>query len=198
MTVGVASGGASSRRPRRRSDLNRPAARPRLDVLAETVDDVVYRAGGWLADRALAGWDVEVFVAEPGADVTEARPLRILGASVCRLHHESSSAGGTRADAVAVAAELFCADARIRDRVLYAYDKDLLEVTVWGEVMPAELMARFAPVEHVLSSAAQAFKSHALRAAAPFSPPPVGVTEMFCSGARRGLAGDLVPAASGG
>lgn len=198
MTVGAAAAGQPSRRPRRRPAVSRPAARPRLDVLAGTVDDVVHRAGGWLADRALAGWNVEVLVAVPELDETAARPLRILGASASSLRHEPSTNRSTRADAVAVAADLFTMDARIRDRVLHAYDRDLLEVTVWGEAIPTELSARFASVEHVLSSAAQAFKAHALRAAAPVATHSVGGIELFCSGALRGLADDLIPAASGG
>jgi hypothetical protein len=197
MTVDVANGGRPSRRPRRKPAVDRPAARRRLDVLAGTVDDVVHRAGGWLADRALAGWDVEVLVADPGLDATTVRPLQILGASACSLRDESSSHRRPRADAVAVAADLFTADAQIRERVVHAYDKDLLEVIVWGDVIPTELSARFATVEHVLSSAAQAFKAHAMRAATPFATHPVGVTEMFCTGALRGLADDLIPAASG-
>ncbi|WP_343575423.1 hypothetical protein [Mycobacterium sp.] len=49
--------------------------RYRLDVVAADVADVVTFAGGWLFDRAMAGWDVTVLV----ADHVDERPLRILG-----------------------------------------------------------------------------------------------------------------------
>ena len=51
--------------------------RYRLDVVAADVADVVRFAGGWLFDRAMAGWDVTVLV----ADHPDERPLRILGAA---------------------------------------------------------------------------------------------------------------------
>jgi len=49
--------------------------RYRLDVVAADVVDVVKFAGGWLFDRAMAGWDVTVLVADHPND----RPLQILG-----------------------------------------------------------------------------------------------------------------------
>lgn len=194
MTVDVSSAGRSGRR---RPAVKRPAERHRLEVLAVTVDDVVRGAGGWLADRALAGWDVDVLVAQPILDAGAVRSLRIIGASAHVLHQDLGAR--PRADAVAVSAELFTADARVRDRVLRAYDRDLVEVTVWGQVIPAELRTRLAGVEHVLSSAAQAFKGHALCAATPFAvKDQVGVTELFRTGALRGMADDLIPAAADG
>ena len=55
-----------------------PCMRPRLTVLAPSVVEVVRSAGGWLFDRAMAGWDVTVIT----SDHSDSRPLRILGASV--------------------------------------------------------------------------------------------------------------------
>src|SRR5215208_5723706 len=51
--------------------------RYQLNDVAATTEDVVESAGGWLCDRAKAGWDVNVLVAE-GVDP---RPLTILGAT---------------------------------------------------------------------------------------------------------------------
>jgi hypothetical protein len=51
--------------------------RYQLNVVASTTEDVVESAGGWLCDRARAGWDVNVLVAEGG----DPRPLTILGAT---------------------------------------------------------------------------------------------------------------------
>ena len=51
--------------------------RYQLTVVAANMADVVGSAGGWLCDRARAGWDVNVLV----ADHQDARPLSILGAT---------------------------------------------------------------------------------------------------------------------
>jgi hypothetical protein len=50
--------------------------RPRMTVLAESPAGAVRAAGGWLFDRALAGWEVRVLTLLPG----DRRPLQILGA----------------------------------------------------------------------------------------------------------------------
>ena len=46
--------------------------RYRLDVVAADVADVVKFAGGWLFDRAMAGWDVTVLL----VDHPDERPLQ--------------------------------------------------------------------------------------------------------------------------
>src|SRR5258708_15035725 len=66
-----------------------PGVRYRLDVVAADVADVVRFAGGWLFDRAMAGWDVTVIV----ADHSHERPLQILGAQIVDLEHALASAG---------------------------------------------------------------------------------------------------------
>src|SRR3974377_1817445 len=53
----------------------------RLPVVAPGVVDVVQFAGGWLFDRAMAGWDVTVLL----ADHSDCRPLHILGARILDL-----------------------------------------------------------------------------------------------------------------
>ena len=55
--------------------------RYQLNVVASTTEDVVRSAGGWLCDRARAGWDVNVLVADGG----DPRPLAILGATALDL-----------------------------------------------------------------------------------------------------------------
>ena len=76
---------AAASQPRRRSTRAQAeadaAARHRLDVIAASVSDVIRSAGGWLADRALAGWGVNVFV----PDTEDAEPLRILGVTAHSL-----------------------------------------------------------------------------------------------------------------
>ena len=68
--------------------------RYRLDVVAADVADVVKFAGGWLFDRAMAGWDVTVLV----ADHPDERPLQILGAQIVDLEVRTGD-GGTPAAA---------------------------------------------------------------------------------------------------
>jgi hypothetical protein len=110
--------------------------RYRLDVVVANVVDVVKFAGGWLFDRAMAGWDVTVLV----ADHVDPRPLQILGAQIIDLEHALESAGQTPLpQTLAVAADLVGCDPRVRDGVLQALDCGVTEVTLWGETCPAEL-----------------------------------------------------------
>ena len=66
--------------------------RYRLDVVAADVADVVKFAGGWLFDRAMAGWDVTVLV----ADHPDERPLQILGVQIVDLEYALATAGDGR------------------------------------------------------------------------------------------------------
>jgi hypothetical protein len=192
MAVDVGSTEQQSRR-RRGARPSRPTPRYRLVVLATNVGDVVSSAGGWLADRALAGWDIDVLVAESGFDAADARALKILGATVGDLAQAVELSADPRpVAAVAVAAELFTADPRVRDRVLHAYDRGIAEVTVWGADIPDELSARFLGVEHVLSAVARTFKQYSLAALAS-GHTRVADTEGFRTGTRRGIGDDLAP-----
>ncbi|WP_099021078.1 hypothetical protein [Mycolicibacterium palauense] len=166
--------------------------RYRLDVVAPSVAEVVRVAGGWLFDRVMAGWDVTVLV-DGGADD---RPLQILGADTGDL--ESALAGGLQAPrphALAVSAELYARDTRIRKGVRDALAAGQTEVTMWGESWPEELRGSVDTVEHRLSVAARAFKVQALAAAAePID--AIGFSEIFRTGAIACCpsAADLVPA----
>jgi hypothetical protein len=165
--------------------------RYRLDVVAPSIVEVVRCAGGWLFDRVMAGWDVTVLVADDSDD----RPLQILGAEVADLETALvSGLPGPHPHALAVAAELYGRDARVREGVQRALASGQTEVTLWGETWPAEL-DRVDSVEHRLSVAARAFKAQALAAAcAPVE--RIEFTEMFRSGtpASCPVAADLVPA----
>jgi hypothetical protein len=166
--------------------------RYRLDVVAASVVDVVRFAGGWLFDRAMAGWDVTVLV----ADHPDVRPLQILGARILDLEDALAAVESRpRPQALAAAADLFGCDSRVRQGVLQALDHGVTEVTLWGETWPAELDENVGLVQHRLSRAAQMFKGRALAAAAvPDS--PIDDTETFRSGllACPSVAADLVPA----
>lgn len=166
--------------------------RYRLDVVAHDVSDVVRHAGGWLVDRVMAGWDVTVLVT--GDD--DVRPLEILGVRVQDL--EATLEDWTERphpQTVAVAADLFATDERVRRGVLGALDQGMTEVTLWGERWPDELDSAVGSVRHELSAAARAFKAQAL-AATPGGTATVEPVETFRCGlaALPSVAADLTPA----
>jgi hypothetical protein len=167
--------------------------RYRLDVVASGVVDVVKHAGGWMFDRVMAGWDVTVLM-DRHDDV---RPLEILGVDIQDLESALMRwRDRPHPQTVAVAAELFSSDARVRRGVLSALDQGLTEVTLWGESWAAKLDRSVNPVQHELSAAARAFKAQALVAADDPSADFVGHTETFRCGtmACPSVAADLVPA----
>ena len=137
--------------------------RYQLDVIASTSEDVLQSAGGWLCDRARAGWDVNVLVAD-GADP---RPLAIVGATALDRDEGflAMVRSASRVGALAVSADLLATDVRVREEILRVLKRGLTEVIVWGKQWPAELGGHADPVPHRVSPAARAFKSHALIAA---------------------------------
>ena len=149
--------------------------RYQLNVVGSTAQDVVQSAGGWLCDRARAGWDVNVLV----ADGSDPRTLTILGAAAIDPEEGflSMVRSASRGGALAVSTDLLGADARVRDEVVRVLKRGLTEVTVWGtQRWPAELGRQADSIQHRVSSAARAFKSHAL-AAADVSTDAVAPTE---------------------
>ena len=106
--------------------------RYRLDIVAASVTDVVTFAGGWMFDRVMAGWDVTVLIA--GSE--DVRPIQILGADTMDL--ETALGMWTQRahpHALAVSADLFARDARVRRGVLEALEHGTTEVTLWGGVV---------------------------------------------------------------
>jgi hypothetical protein len=148
--------------------------RYRLDVIATSVDDVVRSAGGWLFDRAMAGWEVNLRHAEP----SDARPLQILG-----INTVEPVADWPRTQAIAVAADVFNTEERVRENVVMALEQGLVEVTLWGDTWPPEFHRRAEAVQHHLSAAARAFKAQAV-AVSELPPAPLTGTERFRSGSR--------------
>lgn len=138
-----------------------PGNHYRLTILAASLSDVVGHAGGWLFDRAGAGWDVTVRV-EACHDM---RALAILGANPVVASAETVLREVPRDGVLAVSAKLLREDPGVRARVFELAKVRGVEVMAWGEeghASPAELGS---PVEHRLSVAARAFKAHALAAA---------------------------------
>jgi hypothetical protein len=129
--------------------------------------------GGWLFDRAMAGWEVTVLLTDTNEDPL---PIHILGGAVVALEtgpqrdwYRSSP------DALAVAADLCGLDNRVREEVQLALDCGRTEVALWGRTWPTELdsSAHVDIAEYRLSIAARAFKARALAAAArPVEPMP--------------------------
>jgi hypothetical protein len=158
-----------------------PAARSRgrastvlrheMTVVASSVTDVVTSAGGWLYDRRMAGWRVNVLVDDRAGE----RALRILGADVFDLtgNLETISDDPDRVATLAVAADVYAADRRVR-RFVSTSDPVRADVALWGDT--AALVGSVSPVTYRLSAAARAFKAQAL-VAADVSAEPVKATE---------------------
>lgn len=162
----------------------------RLDVIASSPADVVCSVGGWLYDRVRAGWDVTVMLPQH----CDSRPLQILGMQAADLDARALPASTEHAaHGLAVSAEMYAADARIKQAVLSALDRRMTEVTLWHDGWPLAVGRRTTPVQHVLSGAARAFKRHALAAAGIFG--TVGPTETLLSDMKASLPVDseLVP-----
>jgi hypothetical protein len=166
------------------------AVKYRLDVVASSPADVVCSVGGWLYDRVRAGWGVSVLLPHQ----CDTRPLQILGVQAADLDsHLSAASIGCPARGLAVSADMFASDIRIRHEVLNALDRWMTEVTLWHDGWPLAVGHRTTTVQHVLSAAARAFKRHALTAAGVSA--TVGPTETLRSDMKACLPVDseLIP-----
>ncbi len=134
--------------------------RHEMIVVASSVADVVASTGGWLVDRRMAGWQVNVLV----SDRTGERALQILGADALDLSAdlEAITDDPDRASTLAVAADVYTADERVR-RFVSTSDRSRAEVALWGDT--DALGQNVSAVCYRLSAAARAFKSQALLAA---------------------------------
>ena len=156
-----------------------------LCVVAPRVDDVVRSAGGWLFDRVMAGWAVN-FLVPDGCDL---RPLTVLGVRAVPFESGFESlVDGPQGASLAMAADAFLGDARVRKAVTKAVERGRTEVTVWGDGCPGELRKRMTSVQHRLSAAAHVFKAQALMAAGAAASD--GSTENFLSCACWHPSGD--------
>jgi predicted XRE-type DNA-binding protein len=166
------------------------AVKYRLDVVASSPADVVCSIGGWLYDRVRAGWEVSVLLPQP----CDSRPLQILGMQASELGAQIPAASTQwPARGLAVSADMFASDLRVRQQVLTALDRWMTEVTLWQDDWPLTVGHRTTTVQHVLSGAARAFKRHALIAAGIAD--TVGPTETLRSDMKACLPVDseLIP-----
>ena len=158
-----------------------------MTAIAPIAAEAVQYAGGWLFDQAMAGWDVTVVTAEAG----DPRPLDILGVRARDFDAVfASPALGPSLQGVALRADLYRDDERVRRLVLAAAEAGRAEVRLWGEVTlggeicQADFDGSGDPVSHRLSLAARAFKAQAL-AAADLPGAPTAETEVFRRGELR-------------
>lgn len=161
--------------------------RYRLDVLAVDATDVARSAGGWLFDRAMAGWQVNVLV----ADARDTRPMQILGATVLDLGTalEAVVAEPEHAAGLAVSAAALD-DERVHDAVQELLATGRTEVAMWGGHWPDRFGGADA-VGYRMSAAARVFKAHAMVAAGIDT--PVGGIERLQRGGYRPIDSDLAP-----
>jgi hypothetical protein len=151
---------------------NGEGLRYRLDVVASSAVDVVQSAGGWLYDRAMAGWEVTVLLPR-GCDT---RSLRILGVRAADLDPEVAGLGAGLTSLAAV---------------LESLDNRLIEVALWGEGWPLGVNRATTRVHHLLSGAARMFKGYAL-AAAGIPDATVDATETLLCDVGLGADSELV------
>ncbi len=154
--------------------------RYRLDVVAISAADVVQSAGGWLFDRARAGWAVSVLA----VGARDAQPLRILGLRTVDLDAKSVSEFLSTDDGtgrtLAVSAELFATDVAVRQQVFKALDHRMTEVALWGQGWPPRVNRSMTEVRHLLSVAARVFKGYALAAAGTPCDPVEPTETLLC------------------
>jgi len=164
--------------------------KPRVTAIARDAAEVVRFAGGWLFDKAMAGWETNVLTLDGG----DLRSLQILGANSHDLASvlESQTALGHCLQAIAIPAELYRSDPGVRRIAGSTLESAPGELLLWGDDLPADLsrapggypqLPRPAlPVQHQLSIAARVFKAHALAAARiPDPGEVVGAVESFRS-----------------
>lgn len=166
------------------------AVKYRLDVVASSPADVVCSVGGWLCDRVRAGWEVNVLLPRQ----CDIRPLQILGLQAADLDSQMPPVNtACAARGLAVSADMFASDIRIRQEVFAALDRWMTEVTLWHDDWPLAVGHRTTTVQHMLSGAARAFKRHALAAAGMSD--AVGPTETLRSDMKACLPVDseLIP-----
>lgn len=144
----------------------------KLAVLAADVADAVNAAGGVIFDRVSAGWRVAVYLEAPGDD----RPLRILGAEAHPLPGDLDDESEWP-DFVLVAADVHGRNTDVRRFIATAVRSRRAAVAVWESDRPSEPEKSSGRVDHRLSTAAQAFKAHAICAAGLTS--QVSPTESF-------------------
>lgn len=130
----------------------------RLVIAAANAADTVAAAGGFIYDSVRQGWYVDVYLENPGHE----RALQILG--VVGQEIPDSFEFEQWPDAVYLDAELYERHRHVRRLVSESVRQQHADFAVWQQRSQEGVDAR--PVlEHRLSTAARAFKFHAMKAA---------------------------------
>ena len=114
-----------------------PVSRYRLYVAASNAIDLIAGAGGWVADHAMAGWDVRAFIAD-GHEDRDGQLLQILGAAVVKLqtaHFREPNTPHT----LAISPDLYQQNVRLRAHVSRAINRGKPQVIFLGHSYPAEM-----------------------------------------------------------
>ncbi|MDG5485299.1 hypothetical protein [Mycolicibacterium gadium] len=144
--------------------------------MAVDTADSVSAAGGLIFDSIRAGWIVDIYL----ESLNDERALYILGArsvvlpEVFEFEHEWP-------DAVFLSAAVHDRHRGVQRLVAGCIRRQISDIGVWGGSVPG--LDAEAVGEHRLSTAARAFKPHALNAAG--LPPQVTNVESFSGGRRR-------------
>ncbi|WKG05753.1 hypothetical protein [Mycolicibacterium sp. HK-90] len=162
----------------------------RLHVVAADVAGVVSGIGGWLFDRAMAGWRIAVAGGRCadgcGADCADCRALRILGLKPVEVEGLWPSGEADVIALTAISADRYGGQDLdgIRNRGA---------MVLFGSQAPDGLAGQVERVRYRPSAAALAFKTHAL-AVLGADPDSAGAETMFRYGRPAGLLDDdLVP-----
>ena len=131
----------------------------KLVVLAVDPADTVDAAGGLIFDSVRAGWTVEVYLETLGAQ----RAFQILGVDARALPSRFDP-DAEWPNAVYVAAALYEKNRGVRRLIAETARRSHADIAVWGHADPSTLDAAIG-IEYRLSTAAQAFKVHAMNAA---------------------------------
>ncbi|WP_155770902.1 hypothetical protein [Mycobacterium colombiense] len=100
----------------------------RIDVFATDVVSAITHAGGWLYDHAARGWHVTVIA----NNVSDSRPLRILGVDLVDLDSLLAVAPGPRAHLLNIATELLESDPQVQQLVLTGFSHNRTDIAVWA------------------------------------------------------------------
>jgi hypothetical protein len=179
-----------SPRPKRSSGtahaLDGLVSRYRLWVLSPVPDDAVRFAGGLIFDKVASGWDVVVLL--PNGD--DSMPLRILGATVGDLDDHAFVESLDSATALVAPAD--GGDERTRSLTGSALTDSRTEVVFWGGTPSALNIHSFNTIDYRMSTAARAYKTHALAAAGFDTEPGVFVETFVSARGRSQTAADLM------
>ncbi|BBY27134.1 hypothetical protein GCM10023114_51130 [Mycolicibacterium sediminis] len=135
-----------------------------VHVITPHVVNVVESVGGWLCDRAMAGWEVTVLLTGKGEDPL---PIRILGGEVVALEAADQREWyRCSPGALAIAVDRLRRGTRVEEELRVAMDCGRNDVTTADRSWAAEpdSIEQVETVEYRLSGAARAYKARALAA----------------------------------